>query len=269
MTILRIIDDRAHSPGFNMAADLYCLEECQRAPIVFFRLYEWNPPCITIGYMQKAREILDLKRMEKDGVAWIRRPTGGRAVLHEGDITYSCIFPASIAEMGKNIMESYGVITRCLMAGLELAGVTCSSNDSFDGLRDTKREIKLPCFLAPNRKEIMVSGRKLVGSAQKRGAGAVLQHGSIPFTTAYRKLPDYVLLSDEQRQIQKDLLRGKSICLNEIDPGITLDRARKAILEGVAQSLPFEVVQNSWTDEEMGKIETLANSKEFGRQWME
>jgi lipoyl(octanoyl) transferase len=266
--LLRIIDDGFHSSEFNMAADLLCMETCQHKSFIYLRLYQWKPPCITIGYMQKASEILELQSLKRDGVAWIRRPTGGRAVLHDNDITYSCIFPNSIASMGKNVMETYEIISKCLMSGLENAGIKCNSIDSFDALRETRREIKLPCFLAPNRKEIMVNGKKLIGSAQKRIANAVLQHGSIPMTDAYRKLPDYLQLSDEQRKIQKELLKSKSICVKEIDPLLQPGDARRALIKGFMTSLPIETIEKPWTEEEREKIAELANSKEFRKQWM-
>ncbi len=218
--------------------------------------------------MQKASELLDFQSLKRDKVAWIRRPTGGRAVLHDNDITYSCIFSGTIGSMGKNVMETYGIISKCFVTGLEKLGITCNSNDSFDELRETKREIKLPCFLAPNRKEIMINNRKLVGSAQKRSADAILQHGSIPFTDAYRMLPDYLQLSEEQRKVQKELLAAKSICVREIDPEIKLSDARRALMEGFKESLPFEAIDKPWTDEEIEKIDALANSKEFKIQWL-
>ena len=269
MTVsLRIIDDACGSPAFNMAADLYCLESCCEQNTVFIRFYEWRPACITIGYMQKAAELLELSRLVKDEVAWIRRPTGGRAVLHDEDITYSCIFPVSLAAMGKNVMETYSIISRCLMAGLGNLGIECDSHDSFDDLRETKRDIKLPCFLAPNRKEIMVKGKKLVGSAQKRSSQSVLQHGAIPFTDAYRRLPEYLQLSEEQRRVQKDLLASKSTCLKEIDPALTITKVRGALIKGFAASLPFEAMEKPWTEEERARIEEIAGGDDFRKQWM-
>jgi lipoyl(octanoyl) transferase len=269
MTVrLRITNDFSHSPAFNMAADLYCLELCLKHPVVHFRLYEWQPPCITIGYMQKVIEILDLERLKKDNIAWIRRPTGGRAVLHDKDITYSCIFPISLIAMGNNVMETYSIISRCLMAGIAMCGIECDSHDSFDQFLETKREIKLPCFLAPNRKEIMANGKKLVGSAQKRIAHAVLQHGSIPMTEAYRKLPDYLLLTNAQRSVQKELLATKSVCLKEIDPTLEMAKVRQALIKGFVASLPFEAIEKPWTKEEVERIESMAHSEAFRNQWM-
>jgi lipoyl(octanoyl) transferase len=266
---LRIIDDAGHAPGFNMAADLYACASCNRLQAVIVRLYEWRPACVTIGYMQKASALFDRERLARDGVAWIRRPTGGRAVLHEADITYSCVFPAQAEGMGKTVMETYGVISRCLMAGFERLGIECDSHDSGVELREAGREIKLPCFLAPNRREIMVRGRKLAGSAQKRSADAVLQHGSIPFTPAYRRLPEYLQLSEKQREVQKELLASKSICISEIDPKLTLADVRRALIEGFVATLPFEVVEKPWMEAERTAIENMAANREFKNRWME
>jgi lipoate-protein ligase A len=170
--------------------------------------------------------------------------------------------------MGKTVMDTYAVISKCLMAGLTKAGIQCTAEDSFDQLRETKRDVKLPCFLAPNRNEIMVAGKKLVGSAQKRTVYSVLQHGSMPIAENYRMLPDYLLLSDEQRSIQKELLAAKSICLEEISPGIRSWDIRRALIKGFTDTLPFQADERPWSAVEIEKIGMLAKSEEFKEKWM-
>ena len=265
---LRIIADKAQCPGFNMAADLFLLRSCEQGRGVIVRLYEWKPASISIGYMQKPTDILDGPALLEKNIAWVRRPTGGRAILHEGDITYSCIFPASLVAMGRTVMETYSVIATCLMAGLRKLGIQCTTMDSFDQLLNTKREVKLPCFLAPNRDEIMVGKRKLVGSAQKRDAQAVLQHGSIPISDAYRTLPDFLSISEDQRSVQKRLLAQKSICLHDIDPSLEAADVRQAISHGFTATLPFEAEEAPWSIEELEKIEALMKSNDFKETWM-
>jgi Lipoate-protein ligase A len=268
MTIsLRTIIDTARNPAFNMAADLYLLQSCVNRSTVFVRFYQWSPASITIGLMQDASIVLDFPAMKRNTVEWVRRPTGGRAVLHENDITYSCIFPATIVAMGKSIMETYRIISRCLMEGLKHVGIQCVSCDSSHAIRETKRELKLPCFLAPNRNEIMVEGKKLIGSAQKRGAEAILQHGSIPLTSAYRKLPDYLNLSDTQRSQQKKLLGEKSICIHDISPDIEAPEIRDALTNGFITCLPFKAEEIPWSEEENKEITVLAESDSFRKQW--
>jgi lipoyl(octanoyl) transferase len=265
---LRIIDDSAHSPTFNMAADLFLMESCKTGAPVFLRLYEWAPACITIGYMQKAPEILDLKTMAKDGIFWIRRPTGGRAVLHYSDITYSVIFSVGQAGLGKNVSETYAVISKCLLAGLAIMGIRGSTEHSSPQSLEAMREVKLPCFLAPNRNEIMVQGRKLVGSAQKRTEIAVLQHGSMPLTSSYRTLPDYLLISDQGRSTQKELLSQKSISIEEIGAMLSQSDIRQAIIKGFIITLGIDAEKIGWTKKEIAAIAAIGNSEKFQETWL-
>lgn len=238
--MLKIIIDQPRTAASNMAADMELVNKCGAGEgYVFVRFYSWSPPAITLGYMQDPVPLLDIKAMERDSIEWIRRPTGGRAVLHKGDLTYSCVFPKSVHLMGGTVRESYELISRCLIKGLRIAGINCDTQDSLGEFLESKRETKLPCFLAPNRDEIMYNGKKLVGSAQKRTARAVLQHGSIPITPQYRDLPDYLILSDETKSAQKRLLAMKSICIEEISPDLDFDTLRKSLTEGFRETLSF------------------------------
>lgn len=270
MTIsLRTIIDTSQNPAFNMAADLFLVQSCVKQKIVSVRFYQWSLASITIGLMQDASAVLDFTAMKRNNVAWIRRPTGGRAVLHENDITYSCIFPATVVEMGKSIMDTYRIISHCLKEGLNHAGIQCVSCNTTGALRETRGETKLPCFLAPNRNEIMVDGKKLIGSAQKRSAEAILQHGSIPLTSAYRKLPDYLNLPEVQRKHQKELLEEKSVCIGEICRNVSPAEIISALNKGFRARLPFKAEEAPWSDEEIQAIHSLADSEEFIRKFME
>lgn len=250
---LRVITDGPRAPEFNMAADRYLLDQAQSTGIVFLRLYEWKPPAISLGYMQDSREILLPDRLEQDGIAWVRRPTGGRAVLHWNDLTYCCAFPKS-DQMGKSIGESYGLIARCLRRGLAIAGIHAETSDSELDSREVRREIKLPCFLAPNRDEIMVRGKKLIGSAQKRTDGAVLQHGSIPIADSYRKLPFYMNLDEQQQRVHSELLKRKTVCTDEICRGITAHDLGTALVDGFAEILHTSPSRVPWTPNELEAI---------------
>ncbi len=268
MTITaRIIDDVPHSAAFNMAADLHVLSLCDKTPAITVRLYSWEKPSITLGVSEKPHETLDLGALEQAGAEWIRRPTGGRSVLHDGDITYSCIFSAHSPGMGATLMETYRVISDCLMAGLACAGIDCSRHDSPHDRVRPGGKTRLPCFLSPNRHEIMAGKRKLVGSAQKRTAGAVLQHGSIPVTGAFRNLPDFLRLSPQEREAQKSLLQEKCVCVRELRPELDEKKLRSCLIRGFCETLPFACSLSPWTPEEITTIETMANSSEFKTKW--
>lgn len=265
---LRFITDLKQETAFNMAADQYLLHKCTDQDVLYIRFYSWKFPTITIGYMQNASDTLLFDKLGESSVKWIRRPTGGRAVLHWGDLTYSCIFPKTMSIMGASVKESYAVITRCLIDGLSNVGVKCSRHDSYDQLLSVKREIKLPCFLAPNRDEIMVNGRKLIGSAQKRIHGSVLQHGSLPISADFSKLPEFLNIDAESQKLQRQLLFTKSIHLHEINPHITIDMLIKSLKQGFINSLEMESVDLSWTTEELSDIKSLAFSEKFIKSWV-
>jgi lipoate-protein ligase A len=269
MNKLRILFDFNRSAAFNMAADQYILSQMHKGDTIFLRFYTWLHPSITLGYMQQPQETLRLDKCTTDTVEWIRRPTGGRAVLHKGDLTYSCIFPKSTSFLGSNVKESYAAIMVCLKEGLNKAGITVSTHDSYDELRAVKREIKLPCFLAPNRDEIMVKGRKLVGSAQKRTTSGVLQHGSIPVTDEFADLPRYLLLSPDDEAEQKKLLLAKSIWIHAIDPSLQSEQLAELLADGFTSTWNIPSGKSVWSDQEIDTINNIAISDEFVQQWMQ
>jgi len=264
---LRIIEDGAGPAGFIMAADLYLLQSCAGSPTVFIRFYEWNPPAISLGYMQKPADVLDLAACKRDNIDWIRRPTGGRAVLHQDDLTYSCVFSAAIREMGQSVAQTYEIISQCLISGLSKFGVRCAAHDSQYDSAAARRESKRPCFLAPSRREIMVDGKKLVGSAQKRTAESILQHGSIALSPSFRNLPNYENISSTQREKDIRLLGKKCTCIEEL-PGSSSRRALTSGLKrGFVEVLQLDVEECGWSAAERAQIEQCAESEAFSRQW--
>jgi lipoate-protein ligase A len=252
---LRVIQDGPHTAAFNMAADMYLLKKCLEDQNVCLRIYSWQPSAISIGYMQNAEQVLNLKSCIKNGIDWIKRPTGGRAVYHCEDLSYSCVFSLAVKMMGSSIHESYSIISDCLMNSFRLCNIDTSPHDSDMDARDARREIKLPCFLSPNRRELMVGNRKLAGSAQKRTSGAVLQHGSIPLTPAFRNLPDFENINDDEKLAQKDLLEKKCACISEIAPDCKSWQLEDALAEGFGKTLGMEVVFDGWSEKEREEIE--------------
>lgn len=137
------------------------------------RVYGWTRPTLSFGRNQPARGLYDADRADADGVDIVRRPTGGRAVLHYREITYSVTAPAGALGRAR---ESYEGINRLLLEGLRRLGVDASAH------RESGRAPRpslTPCFATPVAGEIVFEGRKLVGSAQWHANDALLQHGSI------------------------------------------------------------------------------------------
>lgn len=161
------------SGAYNMALDEALLERAAATETAVFRVYSWATPTLSFGRNQSALGAYDPGRARKLGVDVVRRPTGGRSLLHHREITYSVTAPA--AGFG-TLRESYERINRLLVGGLERLGVSVEVA--------VPRERSLPptaapCFERPATGELVVGGKKLVGSAQWRDHGALLQHGSI------------------------------------------------------------------------------------------
>jgi lipoate-protein ligase A len=156
-----------------MALDEALMERARETGEWTLRVYSWSAPTISLGRNQSARGRYDLDLIEARGLGVVRRPTGGRAILHDREVTYSVTAPTSSAgELG----ESYRRINRLLLAALHTLGVGASV--AAPGSRAISPGMS-PCFDEPAAGELVVDGRKLAGSAQWRVDGALLQHGSI------------------------------------------------------------------------------------------
>lgn len=155
------------------------------------RLYTWSPPAVSLGHMQRAEELLDLEACRAAGVDVVRRPTGGRAILHWEEITYALVASTGDARFGSNLAGAHAVVGECLAAGLRRLGV--DSELSRPALDPERRLARQPCFASPGRAELLVGGRKLLGSAQRRTARAFLQHGSLLVGRAHERLVDLLL----------------------------------------------------------------------------
>ena len=171
-----------------MALDEALMESVRAGADPVLRFYRWDPGCLSLGRNQPARGLYDPERIAAEGMDVVRRPTGGRAVLHTRELTYSVIVPE--AELG-SLRESYLAINRALAAGLQDLEVSAELQPD-TGDRAMVPSIR-PCFESPAPGEVVVAGRKLVGSAQLRERGVVLQHGS--------------LLLEDQQHLLKDLLQ--------------------------------------------------------------
>jgi lipoyl(octanoyl) transferase len=157
----------------NMALDEALLRRAVRTGEAVLRTYAWERPTLSLGRHQRGRGIFDAERAARAGVDIVRRLTGGRALLHHREVTYSVTAPVSD---GTSLRESYAAINAVLLRALRSLGVEASLAPSGDRLPPPA---SAPCFERPAAGEILHAGRKLVGSAQLREHGGLLQHGSI------------------------------------------------------------------------------------------
>lgn len=172
----RLIRTGAMSGAMNMALDDALLQSVAAGsspPIL--RLYRWQPATLTLGYAQNVCAGIDLDACRKAGVDVVRRPTGGRAVLHDQEITYAVISPVG-RPFGMTVTENYRVIAGILMTVLRYFGLPAELVPG----RPRGEQGNAVCFMAPAQHELLVNGCKVAGCAQKRRGCTFLQHGSIP-----------------------------------------------------------------------------------------
>jgi lipoate-protein ligase A len=186
----RLIRSGYLSGAMNMALDdvlLRAVATGRSLPVL--RLYRWRPAALTIGYAQSLTAGIDLASCRAAGVDVVRRPTGGRAVLHDHEVTYAVVAPGG-PPFEKSIAGSYRVIAEVLKTSLARCGLTAELVAG-----QPRGEQRRPvCFTAPAQHELLIAGCKVAGSAQKRRGEAFLQHGSLPLTLdldlLQRLLPD-------------------------------------------------------------------------------
>jgi lipoate-protein ligase A len=173
----RLIPYAEHDGATNMAIDEAILEQHIKgdAPPTL-RVYGFAPPCVTIGLSQKLDDSVSA-RIRSDGIDVVRRPTGGRAVLHLHDLTYSFVGSDTTrgGRFATSISESYRQISQGLVEAFAQLGVPTelgATGVAYRHLQD--------CFMATTGSDLHHNGTKLIGSAQVRRRGAILQHGSVP-----------------------------------------------------------------------------------------
>ena len=206
------------------------------------RLYAWAPPCLSLGRAQ-AGEKVDRTACLRDGVDVVRRPTGGRAILHTDELTYSVVAPPDEPRLAGDILSSYRRLSRAILAALEHLNVPAMSQEEHRG----DRAFNPVCFEVPSSYELTtLDGRKLVGSAQMRTEGAVLQHGVIPLAGDIARICAYLIGAPEPARV-----RARAATLEDV-LGRTFEwkEAAQAMLAGFSRALNLTLQPGTLTPQE-------------------
>ncbi len=225
------------------------------------RFYEWDAPTLSIGYFQRTGEI-DLAACRELAIGLVRRPTGGRAVLHRHDLTYSLVLPLRPPWMEFSIAESYQRINACLRRGLEALGISTSAVISDVG---TAHEPSPFCFSTITEQELLVGGKKVLGSAQRRFPDALLLQGSVllDFTSADL----LALLREEERSNRAEsigLIGSLKEALGWLPDRVAVGRAIK---EGFAREMGVEFKEGVLEPHEMELADQLAWHRYASEDW--
>ena len=268
----RFIDSGNGSPSFNMALDEALMEwnsQGKFPPII--RFYGWNPTTLSIGFFQKAEKEIDIEAVHNQGIGFVRRPTGGRAVLHEHELTYSVIVSESHPAMPKTVAQAYRVISEGILKGFHNLGL-----DAYFAVPQTEADreaLKSPhspvCFDTPSWYELVVEGRKVAGSAQTRQKGVILQHGSILIDVDEDKLFSLFKYPNERvkARVQKSF-KNKAVAINEISSHrVTLDETKHAFKAGFEEGLNINLEPYQLTKDEMDHVMEIAKSRYENDEW--
>ncbi len=169
------------------------------------RIYSWPCQTVSLGRNQQAGQLLDPERCEGEGIEVVRRPTGGKAILHShGDITYSVIARLTEPPLTSDVLGSYATVNQALVAGLASLGIRATVRDPSPIWPETG--VNFGCFESPGRHEIYWAGRKIVASAQRRTGGVIVQQGTIPSVATGAGLADLLRLEPGRRErFRRDL----------------------------------------------------------------
>jgi len=255
---------------FNMAVDEALVRSVSKGSLPVFRVYGWQPPAVSFGYAQRIEREIDAEACRNRNIDIVRRTTGGRAVLHWNELTYSAICASDNPIMGGSIQEAYRKISTGLMAGVRRLGIDVA----FESRRREQpsprgKELTSPCFTSTAQYEVTHDNRKLIGSAQQRIGHMLLQHGSL-------------LLGSEHKQIIGLLPKGKerlhdrfareldrqTVSLSEaLKRPVPFETGAMALYEGLVEAFDIEWLKTELSSEERAEAERLVVGKYGDDDW--
>ena len=252
--------------AWNMAVDSAIAEAVSagRQPPTL-RLYGWKPFCLSLGYGQRSREA-DLQELESRGWDLVRRPTGGKAILHGDELTYSLCLPLNHPLARGNIVESYRRISVGKLRALDCLGIKALAEHQGRVLAQAEGPV---CFETQSHYEIAIDDRKLIGSAQMRRKGVMLQHGTIPLRGDVARICDVLVFEAEaDREAQRRRVRWRATTLSQImgrEP--TWSEVAAAIADGYRTAFDVTLAGGRLSEKELTRAAEI-EAERFGcRDW--
>jgi len=263
--IWRLLKTAPADGATNMAIDEAVLLSVQagKSPPTL-RFFAWEPVCLSLGYSQSSADA-DRARMATLGYEIVRRATGGQAILHTDELTYSVSAPLSEPRMSGGIVESYRRLSAGLLAGLEQLGMHVR-NDQGTPAAQLDGPV---CFEMPSKYEITVNDKKLIGSAQVRKRAVALQHGTLPLEGDIARICDALAFPNEaMRAAARARVRSRATTITEaLGRPIHWEVAAHALAEGFARALNISYERNGLTIEEEQEVERLRVEKYGNEAW--
>lgn len=269
----RLILSPPTSGAENMAIDEALLEStARREALPTLRLYAWQPACLSLGYAQPFSDA-DLAALQAYGWDLVRRPTGGRAILHVDELTYSVCGPQDEPRLAGSVLESYRTLSNALLLALQILGIPAEAlPKATTGSDRAENSTQNPvCFETPSNYEITVAGKKLVGSAQSRRLGGVLQHGSLPLYGDICRITQALTFADEsERQQADERLAQRAATVEDIlQRPVAWEQAAEAMVAAFQETLNLKLAPGGLTRGEQVRAEQLVREKYAHPSWNE
>ncbi len=252
----RFIDTKEADAFANMAIDEALARLC-KGPVL--RVYQWKPKAVSIGYNQDIKEI-NIDYCRKNKIDIVKRITGGKAVFHDNELTYSFIVPENTGLLPNDVVESYKIIAEALVISLVEIGIKSD-------IKEINKKIATPiCFNSSNWYELTVNSKKISGSAQRRLDGKILQHGSILMDFDYKR---NLLLFNSSNEIDSinSLKKRITSVKGELKKEIDIKKLKAAIKYGFEKKFGLEFINSALSDEEMLLAKKLSEEKYKADEW--
>ncbi len=267
----RLLITAAAHGAWNMAVDESILEHIGRGEArATLRLYAWEPACLSLGHAQPFADV-DLERLWARGWDIVRRPTGGRAILHTDEVTYSVIGPATDPRLAGSVLESYNRLACGLLKAVRSLGLDARSEPlSLDMTGGNRQSPNPVCFEVPSAYEITVDGKKLIGSAQARRKEGVLQHGSLPLVGDLGRITEALVFPDEtsRRDAAQRLLARATTVETPLGRAVSWDEASGAVIKGFESELGLDFEVGELSASEQRRAAELVEKKYDHPDWM-
>ena len=264
----RLIKDTYHTGFMNMAIDeaiMIAHREGLVPPTI--RFYQWSPPAVSLGYFQNLKKEIDVDSCRNLGIDIVRRPTGGKAVLHDKELTYSFTIRENHPLVNNSILETYKKISGGIIKGLFYLGVTADLVPLREKSKIHHSDLKSICFSVPSQYEVQVEGKKIVGSAQVRKREIVLQHGSLLIELEKDKL--FSVFNFPSTQIRERLkTKFNATSLEEIlKRKITFSELSAILPRGFEKEFGVKLLEGQITEEEEKISQELLENKYLTYEW--
>lgn len=263
-----LITPPAHG-AWNMAVDEAILEAVGRSDALpTLRLYAWEPACLSLGHAQPITDV-DIPRLQVHGWEVVRRPTGGRAVLHTDELTYAVMAPLDEPRLAGTVLESYHRLANALVQALNFLSMQVEVNESSPS--PGSKSTNPVCFEVPSTYEITSGGKKLIGSAQARRKDGVLQHGSLPMTGDLTRILQVLVFPDEESRLRaaKRLLMRATTVETALARKVSWDEAARAFIAAFETTLALNLQPGSLTLNEKTRADELVRIKYDHPSWTE